>query len=141
MAALGLQDVQKLVAANNLSTNFSNEFITCLIWKECGFNPRQNATTSATGLMQVETGAISDVNKLPARAGKPFTYADMADNAKNIQCGTLYLDLRVKWAKGDITKGVNGFGTGTGYIDNILTCEACMKKPTGGTNCLMMIHP
>jgi hypothetical protein len=77
-------------------------------------------------------GAVAEVNKLPSRFGKPFRYEDMTDNTKNIQCGTLYLG---------ISAGVNGYGTGQGYVDNILACEACMKKPLGGINCLMMIHP
>jgi hypothetical protein len=142
MASLGLGDVKKLVSVNNLSTVLSNEFIVCLIWKECGFDPRPNQDgSSAIGMMQLTRGAVAEVNKLPSRFGQPFRYEDMTDNAKNIQCGTLYPDLRIKWAKNSISAGVNGYGTGQGYVDNILACEACMKKPLGGINCLMMIHP
>jgi len=52
----------------------------------------------------------------------------MKDPAKNIQCGSYYLGLRIKRVKDDATAGLNGFGTGPGYADNILTCETCLKK-------------
>jgi hypothetical protein len=65
----------------------------------------------------------------------------MMDNAKNIQCGTLYLDILIKRVGNDIARGVDAFGTGAGYSTNILACEACMQKPGGGPNCLVAIHP
>jgi len=70
----------------------------------------------------------------------------MTNAALAIQAGTSYLDLRVDWANGNITNGVNGYGTGPGYIDNILKCEKCMKqKETSGCKdkqaCLHEIHP
>lgn len=121
-------EIKKLVADNNKSVKLSNEFIICLIWKESGFNDAiKNASSSATGLMQVTKAAVKDVNDKCATGGVTYTHDDMKDAAKNIICGTLYLDLRIKWAK-DTTKGVEGFGTGAGYADKILVCEECMKS-------------
>ncbi len=140
MAALSLSEVTTLVAANNQSKYLSNEFLTCLIWKECGFRPRKNETGSATGLMQLTKAAIKDVNQQLGHATH-FTADDMADNAKNIQCGTRYLDIRISRLGGNVKAGVDAFGTGKGYSDNIKTCEACMKKTPDNIGCLMQIHP
>ncbi len=39
--------------------------------------------------------------------------------------------LRVKWAGGDVTKGLEGYGTGQGYADGIIKCEACLQSNCG----------
>jgi hypothetical protein len=49
----------------------------------------------------------------------------------NIKAGTSYLALRVKWAGGDVTKGLEGYGTGQGYADGIIKCEACLQSNCG----------
>jgi hypothetical protein len=102
-------------------------------------SPKPSSTHSASA--PPNTAAIKDVNTSLGKHAKHYTEQDMSDNALNIQCGTLYLDIRIKWARNDIKAGVNGYGTGNGYVDNILTCEACLKKDTGGINCLVAIHP
>lgn len=122
--------IKTLVEDNNKSVKLSNEFIICLIWKESGFNDAiKNSASSATGLMQMTKAAVSDVNDKCETGGVTYTHDDMRDAAKNILCGTLYLDLRIKWAK-DSKKGVEGFGTGAGYADKILVCEDCLKNDT-----------
>lgn len=142
MAALTLSEIRQLVSKNNRSNILSDEFIICQIWKECGFRPRRNEEgSSATGMMQMTKAAIKDVNASLGQHAKHYTEQDMSDSALNIQCGTLYLDIRIKRAGNDIKAGVNGYGTGNGYVDNILACEACLKKATGGINCLVQIHP
>ena len=144
MAALGFSEVKTLVAANNKSQTLSDEFVVCMIWKECGFRPRAEDTgsTTARGMMQMTKGAVHDVNANYRASGAKYTLEDMDDNAKNVACATLYLDLRIRWAGGDVAKGVNGYGTGSGYSTNITACEACLKASPGiGMDCLKRIHP
>lgn len=65
----------------------------------------------------------------------------MTDPAKNIQCGTYYLDLRIKRENGNIKDGLNAFGTGVGHADDILVCEKCLKNGTNDPQyCLNKIH-
>lgn len=137
MAALTLAEIETLVAANNNSKEFSNEFVTCLIWKESGFDPEvQNAKSSATGLMQMTKGAVEMTNKNTPK-GVHFEHSEMTDATKNIQCGTYYLDI----AKNKLGGIDTGFGTGPGYSKSIVECEACMKKEQTHTMvCLHKIH-
>lgn len=119
------EDIKKLVKDNNKSSSLSDEFVICLIWKESGFRDSiTNGKSTATGLMQITKDVIADVNKIYKTS---FTHEEMTDSAKNIQCGTYYLDLRINWAK-DKTKGIEGFGTGKGYAKSILVCEDCLTK-------------
>lgn len=139
-AVLTAAEVKALITANN-NSSVSTELLLCLIWKESSFNPKEKSTkSSATGLMQMTTGAVEQVNKSTPK-GVHFSHSEMTDSAKNIQCGTYYLKIRIEWAKGDITKGLNGYGTGSGYATNILECETCIKDPANNIdNCLKAIH-
>lgn len=140
MPAKTYEEIKKLVAANNKS-RVSDELLICLIWKESGFDPdTKNKKSSATGLMQVTKGAVEEVNKDTPK-GVHYEHGDMTDPVKNIQCGSYYLELRIKWAKGNFKDGMNGYGTGAGYADNILLCEECLKKGAAKPGpCLEKIH-
>lgn len=135
--------VRSHISGNNKST-VSEDLLVCLIWKESGFDPNDKSTaknSSATGLMQMTKTAVGQVNKSSPK-GVHFTHAQMTDPAKNIDCGTRYLQIRIDWANGSTKDGLNGFGTGTGYADNILDCETCFAgKPANPTSCLTAIHP
>ncbi len=125
MPTLTYQTVQKLIADNNKSSQLSDEFIICLIWKESDFRDGvTNKDSTATGLMQITKAVITDVNKFYKTA---FNHAEMTDPAKNIQCGTHYLDLRITWAKNK-TNGIEGYGTGAGYAKSIFACEKCLQS-------------
>jgi hypothetical protein len=144
MAKLDFDAVKQLVVANNKSS-VSDRLLLCLIWKESGFDPDvKNASSSATGLMQVTRDAVTDVNHNTPK-GVHFAHADMTDPAKNIQCGSYYLDIRIQRA-GDVKAGIERFGTGSGYADNLLACEKCLEKLWKGktvdqqTPCLFAIH-
>ena len=150
MATHTFDKIKKLVAENNKSTQFSDKLIICLIWKESSFDDSlKNEHSSATGLMQMTKGAVDEVNRNTPK-GTHFKHADMTDAAKNIQCGTLYLDLRIKWARAkdkdkdedkDKKKGIEGYGTGPGYADGILKCEDCLIKDSEHSQaCLDKIH-
>src|SRR5207249_635405 len=99
MAVLSYADVRKLVDGNNKST-LSTDLLVCLIWKESGFDPQdRNRRSSATGLMQMTNGAVQDVNRNTPK-GVHFEHSEMTDPAKNIQCGTYYLQMRIDRAGG-----------------------------------------
>jgi len=95
--------------------------------------------------MQITKGAVSDVNNNTPK-GTHYDHGELTDPAKNIQCGSYYVDLRIKRVGGDVKKGLEQFGTGPGYADNILTCETCMKaksqpgSPDELKPCLVDIH-
>ncbi|HWK88915.1 MAG TPA: DUF4157 domain-containing protein [Longimicrobium sp.] len=139
-ATLTYAEVQTLVSANNKS-GLSDDLVVCLIWKESGFKPGvKNAGSSATGLMQMTKGAVTQVNKSSPK-GVHFEHSEMKDPAKNVEAGTRYLKIRVDWAKGDKKAGLEGFGTGAGYAKPITTCESCLAKaPEDPTPCLHAIH-
>jgi hypothetical protein len=139
-AGLTFDEVKQLITGNNKST-VSTELLLCLIWKESGFDPNaKSKSSSATGLMQMTKGAVEQVNKSTPK-GIHFEHSEMTDSAKNIDCGSRYLQIRIDWAKGDVTAGLNGYGTGAGYSDSILTCETCLTKaPADPTPCLTAIH-
>jgi hypothetical protein len=132
--------VTALVAGNNKSSA-STELLLCLIWKESGFDPAvKNSSSSATGLMQMTKGAVMQVNKSTPK-GVHFEHSEMTDATKNIECGTYYVKIRTEWAGGDLKKGLEGFGTGAGYADKILTCESCVQAaPAKTDDCLKAIH-
>ena len=146
MATLDFDAVKTLIAANNRSEHLSDALLTCLIWKESGFDPAiKNSGSSATGLMQVTKDAVTDVNANTPK-GVHYTHPTMTDPATNIQCGSYYVDIRIKRAGGDVKKGIERFGTGSGYADNLLACEACMGRqqpPSTSAQlkpCLFAIH-
>ena len=140
MAQLPYDEIRRLVDANN-NSGLSTDLLVCLIWKESGFDPETvSRSSSATGLMQMTKGAVKDVNDNTPK-GVHFEHSEMKDSAKNIQCGTYYLKFRIQRAGGDTKLGLNGYGTGPGYADNILTCETCLKgSPTDTQACLTAIH-
>ena len=88
-----------------------------------GLFPVNNIKSSATGLMQPTKGAVAMANK-STPAGVHFEHSEMKDAAKNIQCGTLYLDI----AKNKLAGVDASFRTGPGYSKVIAVCEKCLKE-------------
>jgi membrane-bound lytic murein transglycosylase MltF len=128
--------VKKLVHDNNRSKDYSEEFVICLIWKETNFDASaKNTASSATGLMQLTKSAVDQVNRCSPK-GIHFQFSDMTDAAKNIQCGTLYLDI-AKNKLGGIDKS---YGTGPGYSNSIVACEGCLKNGQAPMVALQKIH-
>ncbi|MDQ3930353.1 MAG: lytic transglycosylase domain-containing protein, partial [Chloroflexota bacterium] len=81
--ALTYDEVKQLITSNNKST-VSTELLTCLIWKESGFDPNvKSKSSSATGLMQMTKGAVEQVNKSTPK-GIHFEHSEMSDPAKNV---------------------------------------------------------
>lgn len=142
MAKKTYEDVKKLVEQNNKSTNFSNELLIALIWKESGFDEAAtNPRSTATGFMQITKGAVEDVNA-NTPGGIHFEHSEMTKGDKNIQCGSYYLQMLYgRWGS-KLKDALNHFGTGAGYADNLLTCETCLKTtPDEWSKCLRAIHP
>lgn len=136
---LGYDEVRTLIEANN-NSSLTTELLTCLIWKESGFDPNaHSASSTATGLMQMTVGAVQDVNHNTPQ-GIHFEHSEMTTPARNIACGTYYLAILIRrW--GNVTAGLEHYGTGTGYADNILRCEGCIRgNPSGHQQCLNAIH-
>lgn len=136
MSVKTFADIEELVSVNNKSTEFSNEFVVCLIWKESGFDPEAaNSQSSATGLMQLTKAALAMTNK-NSPEGVHFEHTEMTDPVKNIQCGTRYLDIAKKKLAG-IDKS---YGTGPGYSKSIFACEKCLNGDKHSMVCLHKIH-
>jgi len=133
LGLLSYNEVGSLVGVNNLSGQ-SNELVICICWKESSFNPSaQSSASSARGLMQLTKAAAKDAG---------YSYDLLLNPATNIKAGTKYLALRVKWAGGNVTDGLNAFGTGSGYATTILQCEKCLKEtPCEYRKCLDIVHP
>jgi hypothetical protein len=147
MSTLTLDEVTAIAATSNTSILLSVQTLTCIIWKESGFvADARNSRSSATGLLQMTKDAVTDVNNNSPK-GVHFRHADMATPALNIQCGSRYLDLRIRAAGGDIRRGIESFGTGSGYASNIIACANCLTKLKDGKTedqrrpCLFAIHP
>lgn len=119
------KQIKPIIAANNQSGQ-SNYMIACICWMESSFKP-DAVRGEHRGLMQMYEPAVVDVN---TNYKKSFKYADMFDTVQNLQAGTLYLKLRIKWVKGDVRKGLLGYGDKyhTGYVDEIMNCESCFKN-------------
>ncbi|OGH08156.1 MAG: hypothetical protein A2W22_06240 [Candidatus Levybacteria bacterium RBG_16_35_11] len=141
---LSYEEVSGLVMANNLSGQ-SDAMIVCICWKESSFDPMAQVGTHR-GLMQIYRDALSDVNRIYKLN---IDYSSLYGAATNIKVGSLYLGLRIQWAGGNVTNGLNGYGTGVGYATNILECEKCIKDnpsecqacPSKCEKCLNLIHP
>ncbi len=117
-SALTYSEIKALVARNN-NSRVPHPVIISQIFKESNFRPRAVPIEggSARGLMMIQPGALSDVNRT---LGTNFTRDDLWNPATNIFIGTTYLQLRIDWADGNLTDGLDGYGTGAGYSDTII---------------------
>jgi RHS repeat-associated protein len=125
--------VYGLVSQYNYS-GVSDNIIICQCWKESSFDTlATGAGTTARGLLQITKGAAQDAG---------YNYDDLFNASTNIKAGTTYLGIRIRWAGGSLMGGLNGYGTGTGYADNILKCAECLDDACGDPyQCLQLIHP
>lgn len=140
-ARLSFTEVETLVTANNNCT-LSTNLIISICWKESSFDPGAAASTSsATGLMMMTKGAVTDVNQNTPQ-GVHFEHSEMTDATKNIQCATWYLSILLRRCNQDVTRALERYGTGTGYATNLLKCETCLQSNSKDPmNCLKAIHP
>jgi RHS repeat-associated protein len=123
LAPMSCGDVGDLIAQNNQS-GLDDEIIKCVAFRESNFDPAaKNKKSSATGLLQMTDGACTDAG---------CDHSKMTDPAEAIRCGSKYIGIRVKRAKGNVTKGLDGFGTGPGYGKAIQDCAKCLKENKSG---------
>jgi soluble lytic murein transglycosylase-like protein len=137
---LSYLEVKQLVEAHNKSTSFSTELVVSICWKEASFDPAAHSSTStATGLMQMTTGAVADVNANTPR-GVHYDHSQMSNGAMCVECATYYLQI-LKGRHGTIKSALEHYGTGSGYADNLIACETCIQQDqTAYQACLNQIH-
>jgi RHS repeat-associated protein len=124
LAGIGdLEKMSSLVSANNISGQ-SNELVLCMAWKESSFNETaktKDPKSTAAGLLGVTKTALKDLSG--------YKYEDTSTKGiENIKAGTEYIKLRIKRANGSVEKGLDGYGTGSGYGKSLLDCEKCLKS-------------
>jgi Transglycosylase SLT domain len=124
MPRLTYSEIDQLVWYNNRADLVKTIFI-AQIYKESRFDPAaKSAGSTATGLMQMTTGAVTEVNRVKKTA---YKHTDMTIAATNIQAGTTYLQILVdRW--GGLAAGLDKYGTGPGYSTNILAAHAELVK-------------
>ncbi|HEX2689126.1 MAG TPA: transglycosylase SLT domain-containing protein [Kofleriaceae bacterium] len=138
-----------MIRANNKATDFSNELVLAMCWKESSFDteaePNVGGNTSY-GLMQLNNGALATVNA-NTPAGTHFEHADMADGAKAMAAGTYYLQIILDKFPNVSTVAealdqYKGDGHNTYHV-NLLAAEACLKTAKDDAarqKCLDQIH-
>jgi len=121
---LTYDEIKKKVADNNKSKQ-DDTLIIAAAYKESRFDTTAKAKTStATGLLQMTKGAVKEVNRVN---GTSYTHEDMKDADKNIAAASAYIQIMID-RKGDVGKGLNAFGTGAGYSDNIIKASDDLQK-------------
>ena len=126
-APIPCSDMTSLINNNNQS-GLDTDIIKCIAFRESSFNPEAvspDPKSTAAGLMGMNNRADADVGAEQSMMGNA---------AYNIHYGTKYLALRVKWAHGNITQGLNGYGGQHGYGKAIQDCVDCLKKNKSGPN-------
>ena len=129
-----------LIRDNNMAreAGADDAAILCQAWKESTFRPNAQ-TGSKRGLLQVGPTAAGEAglgNGKPGKNANPDYHNNIHDPASNIRTGTTYLSIRIKRAGGDVAKGMDGYGTGKGYSDDILKCAESVRAGDiqGGLN-------
>ncbi|MEK6285838.1 MAG: FG-GAP-like repeat-containing protein [Acidobacteriota bacterium] len=127
-AALSFDAVLQLVKDNNQARDagVDDATVVCQAYKESRFIPTARAG-SHRGLLQIgptaaKAGGLG--NGQFSAPKNPAFFNGIQDPAQNIRTGTSYLGLRIGQAGGDLTKGLEGYGTGSGYADNIVGCAS-----------------
>jgi hypothetical protein len=88
--------------------------------------------------MQMTRAAVTDVNRTD---GTSFTHSDMSKAALNVQAGTRYIQIRIDRARGDVARGLDGYGTGPGYHNRVLAAERALQAhPTDPVAVLRRIY-
>jgi hypothetical protein len=129
--------IQALVAANNNSGQ-SDDLIIAMAWKESSFEPgNQNSSSSAGGLLGVTSGVITELE----REGLWSRSFNVYDPAQNISAGSQYLAVRIQWAGGNVTQGLDGYGTGSGYATDILKAATDLQSNPSIQTLQQDIHP
>ena len=120
----------------NNSSNLSDNIIIAIIYKESGGDPtaynEEGGGFGAIGLMQIRSIALKDFNQNWLAAGASwYTAFDLWSPILNIYIGSgaLYNDV-FRYNHGNVTAGLDWYGTGPGYGQSILDTAA--KIPLQG---------
>ncbi|AWI89211.1 hypothetical protein C0214_13650 [Methylobacterium sp. DM1] len=113
---------QMVLAASQRFPTVPPEILAAIGEKENGFRlsgPTNikdrfgNPASTAWGYGQITVGAEEDIRKL-------IPGFDRKDPNQAVMGAAAYLSLRQQWAGGDLTKALNGYGTGPGYSVDIM---------------------
>ena len=125
MARLTYAEIVTLIDFNNRS-DYVKHVIIAQIYKESRFDPgATNGSSTATGLMQMTSPAVTEVNRVK---GTTFKHGDMKVAATCIQAGTTYLNICFDRGGRTWAGGLDKYGTGAGYSKNILAASAELAK-------------
>jgi RHS repeat-associated protein len=131
----GYKDMVSLISKNNLSGQ-SDQLITCIAFKESGFNAEaKNPDSSASGLMQITRAAAIDIRPTLSRTeiDKIFEPGGKIFDANyNVATGSAYLGVLMDRKKMDLSKALAAYGTGEEYAKKVLDCEAGLKAVKPG---------
>src|SRR3954451_1579188 len=107
--------------------------VVCIAWAESTFNPNVISTDGdARGLMQIRNSSRTLVNN-NTPAGVHFEPTDLMDPAKNIQCGTYLLALKLQLGnpRGNLEQAIKdyrGGPTAGEYATKVMRCSDCINR-------------
>ena len=127
MKPLPCPTIGEYIKKNKKCDDVDDNVIKCMAFRESSFDP--GATTgiagnTAAGLLGITDGAMLD-------AGFPPD-SNKLDPALNIQIGSKYLCALLKKNKGNLTRALDKYGTGSGYGDAIRDCAKCLRSNKSG---------
>ncbi|HRH43177.1 MAG TPA: transglycosylase SLT domain-containing protein, partial [Pyrinomonadaceae bacterium] len=132
---LSLEVVIDIISRNNRARDdgADDAIVLCQAYKESHFIPNAQIG-SKRGLLQIgvagayEAGWGNGKTRLKDKTANPDFFSDkLFEPNQNIWTSTKYLSIRIQRAGGDVKAGLNGYGTGDGYADNILSCADLVR--------------
>lgn len=126
---LTYEQVKELVRENNRS-KLPDEMITAIIFKESSFIPDARNKSGASGLMQMQSDAWTDVHKkVLGQQNVPEFAQHVFDPAINVQRGSAYLQWWIDRSGGDVAKGLFGYGSRKPeYVPDVLAAADALKQ-------------
>ena len=111
-----VSEMIRLIADNSQTTQ-SDELVLALTYKESRFDPNA-IKVKAMGLMQLNYDSLTDVrHRYPGK----YDNVNLRDAAQAIELGTLFLDIKIGYAHGNLRDGLFKFGDGhPKYVPSIL---------------------
>lgn len=108
----------------------SDKLIGCIISKESsGKSGAASNSSSARGLMQMLRGGANDVAGHSSTgdfggASGPQIYSQLGDPATSVAAGSAFVKLKIGYAHGNVQNGLDMYGTGSPYGQEVMGCAA-----------------
>ncbi len=117
------------IKKNNKCDEVDDSVIKCVAYRESNFDPDAKTGirgNTAAGLMGITDGPVIEL-RYPTDSNK-------FDPALNIEIGSKYLCRLLKLNKGNLTRALDRYGTGTGsgYGAAIQACAKCLRSNKSG---------